>query len=145
MKNMTQERLFENVPLSYLYCYNSGCELCEKCMHYLAAEHGVPKEKIIQVVTPVATEGGKCAYYKEMKMVRMAYGMKHIYDKVLANDIAPLRQSIISHFGNGSYYRQRNGVKPITPKEQQFIARQFAAHGYAAGVEFDDYRDELEW
>lgn len=141
---MTNENIFAKRPEHYLYCYNETCALAEQCLRYQAAKHTTPKESVIQVVNAAASSG-KCPYFKEMKIVRMAYGMRHIYDKVLANDIAALRKSIAEHFGNGSYYKRRNAKHPITPKEQEYILRQFGRFGYSEGVEFDEYRDEVEW
>ena len=75
----------------------------------------------------------------------MAYGMKQLYEKVLAKDIASMRYAVNSHFGNGSYYKRRNGKHPITPKEQLFVDKVFKVHGYAEGAVFDRYADEPEW
>jgi hypothetical protein len=56
-----------------------------------------------------------------------------------------MRYAVNSHFGNGSYYKRRNGKQPITPKEQQFVDKVFKAHGYAEGAVFDRHADEAEW
>lgn len=66
------------------------------------------------------------------------------YDNLLANNIAPLRNAINSYFGNGSYYKRRNGKQPITPDEQEAINNLFKAYGYKDGVVFDKYVDEPE-
>ena len=80
-----------------------------------------------------------------MKSVIMAYGMTHIYDKVLAKEISSLRNTIIQHFGNGSYYLRRNGRHPISPEEQVWIQNLFCKYGYADASQFDSYKSEVGW
>ena len=47
------------------------------------------------------------------------------------------------HFGRGSYYLRRNGLRPITPKEQKYIQGVVRQFGYE--VEFDRMEDETHW
>ena len=89
--------------------------------------------------------GENCDYYKADRIVRIAYGMEHTFDKVLATDIARIRGTLVRHFGNGSYYVRRNGKKGITPAEQEYINSIFIAYGYTEGACFDNYKDEGEW
>lgn len=133
------------MPEHYLHCYNGECEKTETCLHWLAACHGKTTDTIVQAVNPRLNNGESCRYYRPKKMVRMAYGMLHTYDKVLAKDIAALRGAIIARFGHGSYYLRRNGKRPVTPDEQQYISNVFRAHGYPDGAVFDRYADEIDW
>ena len=73
----------------------------------------------------------------------MAYGMIDSFHDVRADDIAPLRNALISHFGRGSYYLRRNGVRPITPTEQKYISSVFREFGYE--VKFDRTERETQW
>jgi hypothetical protein len=77
--------------------------------------------------------------------MRMAYGMMHSFDKVLARDITGIRHTLVRHFGNGSYYLRRNGKQAITQAEQEYISGVFRNYGYADGAIFDSYQDELNW
>ncbi len=143
---MDEQKLsYQNMPEHYLLCYNTQCPLAEKCLRQLAAKEQLSDDTILHVVNPRLYSGSKCPYYREKKMVTNAYGMVHVYDKVLANDVVALRHTIIQHFGNGSYYMRRNGKQPITPDEQAFINQVFSQYGYAEGATFDDYKEELLW
>lgn len=142
---MKEENIYSNIPKHYLLCYNETCELAANCLHRLATQHENTEDVILQTVNPKLNSGKSCRYYKPKKVERIAYGMQHTYDKILATDIASLRGAIIAHFGNGSYYLRRNGKQPITPKEQQYINKLFRSHGYPDGAVFDKYVDEIEW
>lgn len=142
-----KEELLTNQPLPqhYLLCYNDACPMAETCLRRLAGMYGTSDDSILQVVNPLKNGGRKCKYYREQKTVRMAYGMLHLYDKVLATDIAALRKTIKKHFGQGSYYLRRNGKQGITPKEQDYISRIFSKYGYTDAPSFDAYQDEVLW
>ncbi|MBO5187318.1 MAG: hypothetical protein J6B91_09830 [Prevotella sp.] len=142
---MDEEKIYQNMPEHYLLCYNEECEQAANCLRRLAAKYGSPADAVLQVVNPRLNRGLTCKYRKPKKVVTMAYGMLHTYDKVLAKDIGSLRGAIKDYFGNGSYYLRRNGKRPVTPAEQQYISKIFRSHGYADGAVFDRYVDEVEW
>jgi len=77
------------------------------------------------------------------KEVMMAYGMKDSFHEVKADDISQLRNTLINYFGRGSYYLRRNGLRPITLNEQQYISSIFRQFGYE--VKFDRMVEETEW
>lgn len=134
---------YETMPEHYLLCFNDECELAESCLHRLAARSGRQKDEVVTVVNPIRYCGKNCRYYKENKVVTMAYGMKDSFHEVKADHIATLRNSLINHFGRGSYYLRRNGLRGITPEEQQYIASVFRHFGYE--LKFDRMEEETQW
>lgn len=145
MKDLSEEMIYNQMPAHYLLCYNADCPKGGNCLHRLGAIHGKPADKVVQAVNPKLCCGDNCPYYKPMKSVSMAYGMTHLYDKVLAKDISSLRNTIIQHFGNGSYYLRRNGRHPISPEEQAWIQNLFCKYGYTDAPQFDSYKSEVGW
>ena len=139
----SKEPQYETMPEHYLLCFNDKCVLADECLHRLAARSGRQKDEVVTAVNPVRCSGKSCRYYKPNKVATMAYGMKDSFHEVKADHIASLRNVLIHHFGRGSYYLRRNGLRPITPKEQQFISSVFRKFGYEA--KFDRMEDETEW
>ncbi|WP_294313138.1 DUF6078 family protein [Prevotella sp. F0091] len=142
---MENKNKYQDAPKHYLLCYNTACKKAKTCLRQIVACENINKEKIVQCVNPSVNGGENCDYYKADRIVRIAYGMEHTFDKVLATDIARIRGTLVRHFGNGSYYVRRNGKKGITPAEQEYINSIFIAYGYAEGACFDNYKDEREW
>ena len=140
---MNKEPQYETMPEHYLLCFNDECELAESCLHRLAVRSGRQKDEVVTVVNPIRYCGKNCRYYKENKVVTMAYGMKDSFHEVKADHIASLRNSLINHFGRGSYYLRRNGLRGITPEEQQYIASIFRHFGYE--LKFDRMEEETQW
>lgn len=139
----TNQPQYETMPEHYLLCFNDECELANSCLHRLAARSRQQKDEVVTVVNPIRYCGKNCRYYKENKVVTMAYGMKDSFHEVKADHIASLRNSLINHFGRGSYYLRRNGLRGITPEEQQYIASVFRHFGYE--LKFDRMEEETQW
>ena len=140
---INREPQYETMPEHYLLCFNDNCALADECLHRLAARSGRQKDEVVTAVNPVRYSGKSCRYYKPNKVATMAYGMKGSFHEVKADHIASLRNVLIHHFGRGSYYLRRNGLRPITPEEQQFISSIFSNYGYK--TKFDRMEEETEW
>lgn len=138
-----KEPQYETMPEHFMLCFNDECELADECLHRLAARSGQHKDELVTAVNPARCSGKSCRHFKPNKMVTMAYGMVDSFHEVKADDIASLRNTLINHFGRGSYYLRRNGLRPITPKEQQYIGSIFRQYGYE--VKFDRMEEETEW
>ena len=134
---------YETMPEHYVLCFNDECALADECLHRLAARSGRQKDEVVTAVNPVCNSGKSCRYYKPNKVATMAFGMKGSFHEVKADHIASLRNNLISHFGRGSYYLRRNGLRPITPDEQQYIASVFRNYGYE--LKFDRTEEETQW
>ena len=138
-----KEPQYETMPEHYMLCFNDKCALADECLHRLAARSGRQKDEVVTAVNPVRNSGKSCRYFKPNKVATMAYGMKGSFHEVKADHIASLRNVLIHHFGRGSYYLRRNGLRPITPEEQQFISSIFSNYGYE--TKFDRMEEETEW
>ena len=134
---------YEKMPEHYLLCFNEGCPLGDSCLHRLAARSGRQKDELVTAVNPARCNGDSCRHYKENKVVTMAYGMVDSFHEVKADHIASLRNTLINHFGRGSYYLRRNGLRAITPEEQQYIGSIFRSFGYEA--RYDRTEEETQW
>lgn len=137
------EPQYEKMPEHYVLCFNDGCALAESCLHRLAALSSRQTDELVTAVNPARCSGKSCRHYKENKVVTMTYGMVDSFHEVKADDIAPLRNTLINHFGRGSYYLRRNGLRAITPEEQQYISSIFRKYGYE--VKYDRTEEETQW
>lgn len=143
MQMNNKESQYETMPEHYLLCFNDDCALADECLHRLAARSGRQTDEVVTAVNPVRCSGKSCRYYKPNKVATMAYGMKGSFHEMKADHVASLRNALIHHFGRGSYYLRRNGLRPITPEEQQFISSIFSNYGYE--TKFDRMEEETEW
>ena len=143
MSHFNNQPQYEKMPKPYLLCFNDECALADSCLHRLAARSGQQTDEIVRTVNPMLCNGNDCKHYKENKVVTMAYGMVHSFHDVKVCHIKQLRNTLIEHFGRGSYYLRRNGLRCITPKEQEYIASVFHHFGYE--VKYDKTEEETQW
>ena len=137
------EPQYETMPEHYLLCFNDECSMADECLRRLAARSGRQKDEVVTAVNPVSNSGKSCRYYKPNRVATIAYGMVDSFHEVKADDISSLRNTLINYFGRGSYYLRRNGLRPITPEEQQYISSVFSQYGYE--TKFDRMEEETEW
>ena len=139
----TKDFNFEKRPLGYFNCLSDSCPLAEKCLRRISARYSEENDEIFRVVNHRLLDENNCKYYVEDKKVDVAYGMTKSFEEVKAKDIVEMRKHLISYFGNNYYYKKRRGELPITPKEQDFVAKVFKSYGYE--IVFDTIKEETLW
>lgn len=78
---MENKNKYQDAPKHYLLCYNTACKKAKTCLRQIVACENINKEKIVQCVNPSVNGGENCDYYKADRIVRIAYGMEHTFDK----------------------------------------------------------------
>lgn len=130
------------IPSSYARCFQSDCPMADTCARFLAGKYLREGQVHGEAVYPMARQGGDCKMYKEIRVIRAAYGFKTLFAEVKQKDNTPLRNRIKAYLGgNTSYYRYHHGERLLTPEQQQWIINLFRRKGYTEGLRFDGYRD----
>lgn len=134
-------------PANYGVCLRNDCPLANNCLRQLHAQDPCADERFINVVNPslVKNVTSKCDFYRPNTLVRVAYGIRHIFDTVPHSKYNSVFHSVIGLFGKSTYYRIYHKQRPIWPKEQEQIRRIFAFYGSNEPVEFEEYRDIIDW
>ena len=129
------------IPSNYRVCFLSNCPMSSTCMRYIAGMTILPELKDGMAVYPNALkEDGTCAYYREFRSVSFAYGFRKLLGLVKYNETKYMRERIKRFLGgHGTYYRFHNGIKMLTPKQQESILNIFRRCGYNEDLEFDTY------
>ena len=131
----------KDIPGKYPLCFNDECADKEKCMHYQARLLKGEGRLYGQAIYPTAWQDGNCKFFREKRLVKMAWGFTKLYDNVPYREKAEARQCVHSFFGrgNGPYYRVHHGVNMLSPEEQEKILQIVAKFGSIEGIEFDHY------
>ena len=72
----------------------------------------------------------------------MAWGIKHLLDKVPYEAADEMRRQLIAHFGKNTYYRFYRLERPLRPEDQEFVCRLFQRKGIAEAPRFERYSEE---
>lgn len=135
------------IPFGFARCYQERCPLKETCLRYYLAQHEGSEANSVLIVNPrlIPEDASKCAYYKGMKKIRVAWGLKHLFDEVPAKQLYSLRSGIIASIGRTRYYRCYRMEQGLTPADQQIIAAAFRKYGLTIKPNFDHFTEEYDW
>ena len=149
--------LLQDVPDGYEYCFagNGKCPKASSCLRAIAAqllsESEGPQPQSVRAVNPflcrqlvrgpplvpVTAPASSCHY---------ARGMTHLFDEVPTKLLFTVRHRVMGCFScERYYYHCRKGERPISPEEQQRIARVFKAVGISTKPKFDRYEYAVAW
>ena len=133
---------FTDAPHDWAICFLNNCPLAETCLRRRVAELAPPTLKHHEIVLPAAREDGQCSLFVPAELVHMAWGMKNTFTHVKSYHYQEMRPMLEGYFGSHStFYRYYNGLRPITPKQQAWIANLLRRFGYDAPLHFDREED----
>ena len=146
-KNMISEELLREKARHYLVCYYEPCERRTHCLRWLAGLYVPETERVTTCVNVMNREvrEGHCPFYKLDETVTMARGFTHLYDQMPKRTGTAIRLELDGHFGHTMYYKYRNGLLPITPQMQAYIAEVCRKHGWTELPVYDSMTEEYDW
>ncbi len=128
------------VPSWYVICTNISCPLKDKCLRYLTGLNTPDVIDHANCVLPKALENGQCRWFDPQKVVVNALGFIHLYDRVMKKDFTRMRKEVTRYLhGAKLYYEYKDGKRPLSPEQQQWIRNYVKSCGYDWEVEFDHY------
>lgn len=138
---------YQSVPYNFAHCFKKQCPRGEKCLHHLAAMHSTNQYPTLSVVNPncIPEDMNTCPFYHSVQKIRIAWGVRHLLEKVPYKDAVSLKNLMLSHFGRGMYYRFHRKEKGIAPEQQEYIRRIFRQKGIMEEPAFDSYTEEYKW
>ena len=133
---------FNKVPRSWALCYVSECPRKQECLRYQACLAAPPVKYFGKCVMPNALLQKECPMFRSIQKTQVALGFRHIFNNVLAKDIAQMRAELMAFLGSSTtFYRYRGGEYVLNPRQQQWIKDMFRRHGYSDDVAFDSMED----
>lgn len=138
---------YEAVPYSFAHCFNHQCVRNNKCLRHLAAEHCAPTQLFLQIINPacVPEDTGSCPYFRSVRKIRIAWGVKHLLDKVPYKEGKLLKSQMIRRFGRTSYYRYYRKEFGLSTDDQEFIRQIFKENGITEEPVYEYYTEEYQW
>ena len=138
----------EKVPAYFACCFQQGCAKEATCLHKLACQYVQKEKQQIICINPLHVEGKEgedCPCYKEAVRVRMARGFLRAIGTVQSAKVDDVAQQLSEKFNRAYYYRMRKGTMPLTPMQQEIVAKVLIKAGASQPVEFDAYEDDYLW
>ena len=138
----------EKVPAYFACCFQQGCVKEATCLHKLACQYVQKEKQQIICINPLHVEGKEgedCPCYKEAVRVRMARGFLRAIGTVPSAKVDDVAQQLSEKFNRAYYYRMRKGTMPLTPMQQEIVAKVLIKAGASQPVEFDAYEEDYLW
>ena len=133
------------IPKNWLYCFNSQCHQREYCVRYISGTVLQNERTWGQAVFPAGNYNQSCPHFKQLRLIRTAWGFGKLFDEVKVKDAPRIRKLMKSMLGgNGSYYRFMHGERRLTPEQQAHVKSLFAQFGYK-NADFDFFREEIDF
>ena len=145
-KILSQPFDFSIVPPSWHLCFCDGCPRHDECLHFLVGQYAPDDLTWGPAVYPMAYKNGDCLHFKEIKVVRAAYGFKLLFKEVKQKDLDALRGKVVKYLGSyRTYYRYNSGERKLTPEQQEYISGLFRQFGYSGELQFEHYQDIISF
>lgn len=137
----------EDVPQMYAVCFNEQCPHREQCTRYAAGKAVSTTKKQGPCVYPTALRDGQCPLFRQLRIIRSAWGFRTLFADVQKKDYDHLRSKVIFHFSSESdFWRYNRGYYKLTPEQQETILDIFRQHGYdPANRRFQHYVEKVDF
>ena len=144
---MINENLLREHAPGYIICLSSDCPLRERCLRWQVGQLPDEQPRLLTIVNTLHAENNNsnCAYYRDVKPVRVAIGMVHFFYDMPHHTELAIKDSIIRHFTRTRFYKMRKGDVPITPDDQTVITSICRKHGWTASPAYDRYEERYLW
>ena len=137
---------FEKLSPLWRFCFCEGCPRHADCLRYLTGQQVPASTTCGHAVFPTAYRNGDCPHFKEVRVIRAAYGFKPLFRDVKKRDYSVLISKMKAFLGgHGTYYRYNRGERMLTPEQQQWILGLFTSYGYTENLAFEHYCDLLDF
>ena len=147
MKESTITIRPEDVPQMYAVCFNDQCPHHEQCIRYASGQALATVKTNGRCVYPTTLKNGQCPMFRQLRILRMAWGFRPLFNDVQKKDYARLRFSVIRYFKSQSdFWRYNRGYHKLTPEQQEEILDIFRRNGYdPANRQFQHYQEEIDF
>ena len=134
-------------PSEYAVCFRNECPLAKTCLRNIAAQEPREDKPFIRIVNPSLQKDltNGCSCYRSNQVVKIAYGLSHIYDNVPYVKKEDIMHQIQGKLNRTTYYRIYRKERPLWPKDQQIIQKVFSNFGITEPVVFDEYHEVIDW
>ncbi|MDE5799319.1 MAG: hypothetical protein K2H73_09965 [Treponemataceae bacterium] len=134
-------------PTDYMLCQNSGCDRAETCLRYRCLLDLTDEPVSVRVLNPRRYPQGEaaCDYYCTTEKIRIAWGIKHIFNGLPYESARNIKSELLSHFGRTKYYRFFREEVPLLPADQKVTRAIFRKNGVESEPAYTRFSEAFDW
>ncbi len=104
------------------------------------------ERSVVCVVNPLSISSDEgCGQFKACHVLKYAYGMTGVWDRLPYRAVKDVRHCMLSHFGKTHFYRLMRKQRCFRPEDQVYVEGVFRKFGIASELVFDSYQLDYEW
>ncbi len=144
---MNETKDIESSPYGYDRCLRENCPRGAECLHRLVALQDTPAQKRFYVINPqcLPAEGEECTHFHSATKVQVAWGIRHLLDRVPHSQAPLIKAKLIATFGRARYYRFYREELGLFPQEQETVRRIFRHFHIEEEPAYGRFTDEYRW
>ncbi len=144
---MTSSFDYREVPNGFAHCFRSECSRSQQCLRHMAATHSAAGDSYLTIVNPaqLPEDASTCSFYRKIQKTRVAWGVKHLFDKMTCHQTYSIKQTLISQYGRTHYYRIYRKERYLEVWEQDYIRRLFQRFGIQEEPAYEYYTEVYKW
>ena len=140
---------WDQLPFDFDKCSRSDCPRAEECLHYLLYHYSDPTDSGGYYFHPhKPTIGKACQQFISSELKPFYRGFVQGTKLVPYGEILQVREQIMRqcHIARSTYYKVRQGEKPLTTEQAQVIIKTLRKYGIKEDQIFDsiELRYDLE-
>lgn len=130
-----------------MLCQNSACAHAETCLRYRSFLDLDDEPLVVQVLSPRHYPQGEstCDHYTSAEKIRVAWGIKHIFNGLPYESAQTIKQQMLSHFGRTKYYRFFREELPLLPDDQKATRAIFRQNGVESEPAYTQFSEAFDW
>ena len=87
---------YQAVPQGFIHCFKDDCSRSDTCLRRLAARHCTADKPLITILSPaaIAADSSQCSYFLPIQKIRVAWGVRNLFDDVPLSLAADIRLKV---------------------------------------------------
>lgn len=138
---------YQEVPHGFSLCFRGECPKSENCLRHIAATHSATGGPYISIINPahLPEDTSACTFYHTDQKVRVAWGVKDMFNKLPYEQACSIKQALVSYYGRSHYYRVYRKERYLTTKDQAYIRHVFRRYNILEEPTYEYYTEVYQW
>lgn len=135
----------QKIPHFYTFCASHSCPQAETCMRNKVLKQLPITRETVNILNPNYADtitDNSCGYYAKYETQKMAYGFRHMFDKLPLSIAKEIHSDIEFQFSHATFYRCKKGAQPTSPEKQAVVKRIFQKYGITDEPQYDKIVEE---
>lgn len=138
----------QKLPQYFTFCASKSCPRAATCLRHQVLRQLASTKATVSILNPNYADtivDNNCDFYMKYETMKMAYGFKHMFDKLPFNIAKQIHSDIETAFSHTTFYLCKKGTRPTSPEKQAIVKRIFQKYGIGDEPQYDKIVEEYNF